>query len=132
MTTANPDADTEADATRHRRMIADGYEEFFTKRNLDVLGDLLHDDFLEHSPGNPSGREAFLEYVKQSPLVTAEATVARVIADDDLVVVHYRVAMGGADLAVADIWRFEDDRIVEHWDVVQPVPDPELTPNGMF
>lgn len=128
MTTANPDTK----AARHRQMVTDGYDEFFTKRNPDVLADLLHDDFLEHSPGNPSGRQAFLEYVNKSPLTTAEATVARVIADNDHVVVHYRAVVDGAELAVADIWRFDGDRIVEHWDVVQPVPDPELTPHGMF
>ncbi|MDX3006935.1 hypothetical protein PWY87_35065 [Kribbella solani] len=34
--------------------------------------------------------------------------------------------------AGVDIWRLEDGMIVEHWDVVQPVPDPGEIPNGMF
>ncbi|WP_395109245.1 hypothetical protein [Actinomadura sp. SCN-SB] len=35
-------------------------------------------------------------------------------------------------LAVVDIRRLEDGRIVEHWDVVQRVPEAALVPNGMF
>lgn len=34
--------------------------------------------------------------------------------------------------AVVDIWRLEHGQIVEHWDVVQPVPEAARIPNGMF
>jgi predicted SnoaL-like aldol condensation-catalyzing enzyme len=35
-------------------------------------------------------------------------------------------------LAVVDIWRFVDGKIVEHWDVEQPLPESSSTPNGML
>jgi predicted SnoaL-like aldol condensation-catalyzing enzyme len=35
-------------------------------------------------------------------------------------------------MAVVDIWRLEDGLIVEHWDVVQPVPEPATVPHGML
>jgi predicted SnoaL-like aldol condensation-catalyzing enzyme len=52
----------------------------------------------------------------------------RVIAEDDLVVMHYRMVTPDGERAVVDIWRMVDGQIVEHWDVVQPVPDT----SGMF
>lgn len=49
-------------------------------------------------------------------------------------VLHYRMSPGGdePDVAVVDIWRLENGQIIEHWDVVQPVPEPDQIPNGMF
>jgi predicted SnoaL-like aldol condensation-catalyzing enzyme len=39
---------------------------------------------------------------------------------------------GEPPVAVIDIWRLDDGQVVEHWDVVQPVPAPAEIPNGMF
>ncbi|GAA2813720.1 nuclear transport factor 2 family protein [Kribbella solani] len=106
----------------------------FAAGNIDVLSDVLAEGFVEHSPGNPSGRDAFIDYVRSAPVSRAKLDLKRVVADDKYVVMHYRMAEDG-DLngtAVVDIWRLEDGMIVEHWDVVQPVPDPVEVPNGMF
>ncbi|MBF6194383.1 nuclear transport factor 2 family protein [Nocardia implantans] len=121
-------------ALRNKELLSSGFAEF-AAGNLDVLRTLLHDDFLEHSPGNPSGKEAFLEFIAQAAVTRSKLELARVIADDDYVVMHYRMVPPGGeepDLAVVDIWRVADGKIVEHWDVVQPVPDPGQIPHGMF
>jgi hypothetical protein len=58
----------------------------------------------------------------------------RVLSDGDLVAVHAHVRLNPGDLGVATIhiFRFEDDRIVELWDVGQAVPENSLNDNGMF
>lgn len=68
------------------------------------------------------------------PVARAHLSLERVIADDDHVVVHYCMTPVGDErsIAVVDIWRLEQGQIVEHWDVVQPVPDADRVPNGMF
>jgi predicted SnoaL-like aldol condensation-catalyzing enzyme len=92
----------------------------FAAGDIDVLRTALRADFVEHSPGNPSGRDAWVDFIAASPVARARLDVAHVIAEDDLVVLHYRmVAPDGTESAVADIWRYEDGLIVEHWDVVQ-------------
>jgi predicted SnoaL-like aldol condensation-catalyzing enzyme len=109
-----------------------GFREF-AAGNIDVLRTLLHDDFLEHSPGNPSGKDAFMEFIAQAPVAASRLELARVIADDEYVVTHYRmIPPDEPDEAVIDIWRLVDGKIVEHWDVVQPVPEPDQVPHGMF
>lgn len=105
----------------------------FAGGDIEALREVLHADFIEHSPGNPSGRDAFVEHIWTSPVASARLDLKRVIADDDHVVAHYRMTAPGDTLgtAVVDIWRLEGGVIVEHWDVVQPVPA-DGVPNGMF
>jgi predicted SnoaL-like aldol condensation-catalyzing enzyme len=60
--------------------------------------------------------------------------IKRVIADAEFAVVHYHMIPpdDARGVAVIDVWRLVDGRIVEHWDVVQSVPDDDLFPHGMF
>jgi predicted SnoaL-like aldol condensation-catalyzing enzyme len=124
---------TTTETERNRKIVLDGFAEF-ARGNRNVLRTLIAEDFVEHSPGNPSGRDAFLEYILNSPFARSRLEVKRVIADRDHVVIHYHMIEPGAErgTAVVDIVRMEDGLIVEHWDVLQPVPEPELVPNGMF
>ncbi|WP_328997433.1 nuclear transport factor 2 family protein [Kribbella sp. NBC_00709] len=95
----------------------------FANGNLEPLRPLLHENFVEHSPGNPSGRDAFIDFIARAPVAGAELDLRRVIADDTHVVVHYLMTTAETSQAVVDIWRFEGEQIVEHWDVVQTVPE---------
>jgi predicted SnoaL-like aldol condensation-catalyzing enzyme len=106
----------------------------FANGNLEPLRPLLHKDFVEHSPGNPSGRDAFIDFIAQAPVAGAQLDLRRVIADDDHVMMHYLMTTpdNPRGEAVVDIWRFEDGQIVEHWDVVQPVPEASEIPHGML
>ncbi|NUP25553.1 MAG: SnoaL-like domain-containing protein [Nocardia sp.] len=123
---------THSRAERNRRLVVDGFAQF-AAGNTEILRTLLREDFVEHSPGNPSGRDAFIEFVATAPVANARLELRRVVADDEHVVVHYRMTTPADErgTAVVDIWRLVDDRIVEHWDVVQPVPDSAQIPNGM-
>ncbi|MER6002145.1 nuclear transport factor 2 family protein [Nonomuraea angiospora] len=120
-------------AGRNREIVLRGFSEF-AAGNVEILRDLLREDFIEHSPGNPSGRDAFIEFIASAPVAGAKLDLKRVIAEDDHVMLHYHMVPpgDGRGIAVVDIWRMVDGQIVEHWDVVQPVPDPGEIPNGMF
>lgn len=119
--------------TNSKELIMSGFAEF-AAGNIEVLQTLLREDFIEHSPGNPSGRRAFIDFIRDSPLASSRLELKRVVAEGDLVVMHYHLIPreGGRGLAVVDFWRIEDGLIAEHWDVVQPVPEPQEVPHGMF
>ena len=93
-------------------------------------------DYIQHKATLPDGREAvigFLEgFLERYP--DRSFTIHRVIASDDLVAVHYHSQATPEDrgYAVADIFRVENCRIVEHWDVVQPVPAQSANDNTVF
>ncbi|MEW1845816.1 nuclear transport factor 2 family protein [Nonomuraea angiospora] len=120
-------------AGRNKEIVLRGFSEF-AAGNVEILRDLLREDFVEHSPGNPSGRDAFIEFIASAPVAGAKLDLKRVIAEDDHVMLHYHMVPpgDGRGIAVVDIWRMVDGQIVEHWDVVQPVPGPDEIPNGMF
>lgn len=124
---------TSTETERNRQLALDGFAEF-ARGNTAVLHTLLREDFVEHSPGNPSGRDAFIAHITKAPVARARLELKRTIAEGPYVVMHYLMIEPGQErgTVVVDIWRFEDGQIVEHWDVVQPVPDPGSVPNGML
>jgi predicted SnoaL-like aldol condensation-catalyzing enzyme len=120
-------------ADHNKELAVRGFAEF-AAGNIEVLRTLLREDFVEHSPGNPSGRDAFIEFIAKAPVAGSALDLKRVIADDEYVVMHYRMVTPEDErgVAVVDIWRFVDGQIAEHWDVLQPVPDASETPHGML
>jgi predicted SnoaL-like aldol condensation-catalyzing enzyme len=75
---------------------------------------------------------AMAENAKQNPDKTVD--VEHALEDGDLVAVHSRVRQkpGGQEMAVVHLFRFVGDRIVELWDVGQPVPADSPNEHGMF
>jgi predicted SnoaL-like aldol condensation-catalyzing enzyme len=92
--------------------------------------------YIQHNPMAETGRDAaigFLEpFFAQHPAI--HYTIARVIADGNLVAVHSHGVFSADDrgIAVVDILRVEGCKVMEHWDVVQPVPEKSVNSNGMF
>lgn len=60
--------------------------------------------------------------------------IHHILRDENLVAVHSHVKQNSSDLgaAVVHIFRFESDKIVELWDLGQPVPKKTINENGMF
>lgn len=92
--------------------------------------------YIQHNPMAATGRDAaiaFLEpFFAQHPAL--HYTIRRIIADGDLVAVHAHGQMSEDDrgMAVVDILRVKGCKVVEHWDVVQQVPEKSANSNGMF
>lgn len=92
-------------------------------------------DYIQHNPGIPDGREAAVAALE--PMFRAEGSrfeVKRIIVDGDMAVIHLhgRTGTQGNGGAVADIYRMKDGRIVEHWDVLQPIADRTINPHPYF
>jgi predicted SnoaL-like aldol condensation-catalyzing enzyme len=94
-------------------------------------------DFVEHSQdsagGDAKATVVFLErLIAKSP--HPKWDVIRSIAEGDLVFVHarYMAGPGAPEIAVAEIFRVRDGKLVEHWDVISPPPDKVLNPNSRF
>ncbi|KOG23871.1 ester cyclase, partial [Streptomyces viridochromogenes] len=82
------------------------------------------------------GDEGFIEFNRQmrSAYPEIRLDIKRVIAEGDLVVTHSHLILepGKPGQALADFFRLENGRIVEHWDVIQDIPEPSADYVGMF
>ncbi len=96
----------------------------------------LGDTYTQHNPGAQDGPDAFIGYTHwlRGQFPELHLDIKRVIAEGDFVVTHsnLHLAPGDRGMAVADIWRVVDGKIVEHWDVVQEVPEESANENSMF
>lgn len=93
-------------------------------------------DFCHHNPFFRGEAESLKAAMKENALEAPNKTfdVKHVIEEGEMVVVHSHIKQNPEDLgaAVVHIFRFHDERIVEAWDLGQPVPENITNENGMF
>ena len=93
-------------------------------------------EYKQHNPYAATGAQAAIDflgpYMKQNP--ESKGEIKHVIAEGNLVAIHNHVTQNPKDLgrAVVDIFRIENGKVVEHWDVVQSVPEKSANNNTMF
>ena len=132
-----------AEATRTRcrltprQVVTNFMTEFYIQKQVHHAFETWVDPgYIQHNPMAATGRDAaiaFLEpFFTNNPGLHYE--IHRIIADGNLVAVHAHGQMNAEDrgMAVIDILRVEGCRVMEHWDVVQPVPEHAANPNTMF
>ena len=108
------------------------YGQVFNQGQADLYRSLVAGPYIQHNPLFPDGLEAIVGYIKQAGSIPCE--VKRIAIDGDLAFVHVRyLNWAGQETAGVDIFRFDaDGKIVEHWDVLQPVPKNANNANTVF
>jgi len=121
---------------RNKQIVRDFFDKMFAKHDVDGALDNFKPDYIQHNPNVPTGREAiraaFKQSVKDTPGIKTD--IKRIIAEGDLVVVHHHFKPDPKvlGLAVIDIFRIEDGKIAEHWDLANPIPENPKNNNSMF
>jgi predicted SnoaL-like aldol condensation-catalyzing enzyme len=117
-----------ADTERNKQTVARLFDAF-RAGDVDAFDELIAEDYVQHNPHAGNGLQAVKEFFR--PVGPVDVDVYRVIADGDLVAAHSHYKT--FDMAGIDIWRFDDDgKMIEHWDVLQTVPETTASGNDMF
>lgn len=118
----------------NKKMVLEFYQELFGDKNPDAINKYIGDRYIQHNPGLPDGKEALLQAVKiwfkDAP--KEKVDFRHVAADGDLVFLHVRSSLGPKIKAIVDIFRIENGKIVEHWDVIQEVPEKSANDHPLF
>ena len=137
--TAQPAATQAAPAANlTNRQIVERFIDLFYRqgRVREAFETYVHEDYIQHNPLAPDGRAAAIAalepYFASQPQAVRE--IHRIIVDGDLAAVHVRARQNPEDrgFAIVDILRLENGKIVEHWDVIQAVPEQSANPHPMF
>ncbi|WP_445394210.1 nuclear transport factor 2 family protein [Stenotrophomonas maltophilia] len=120
----------------NRQLVVNFYDSFFNRHDTAQAAMVIANDYRQHNPGVADGRAPLVDYFtgffKANP--QSRARIVRSAANGDLVWLHVHSTNGNEDLgrAVLDIFRVENGQLVEHWDVIQNVPDTSSNSNTMF
>lgn len=132
---AQPPRDLTAEEA-NRTLVLTFYDQFFNRHETAEAATVIADNYRQHNPEVPDGKAPFVDYFtgffKDNP--NSKAKVVRSATEGDLMYLHVHSTNGTNDRgqAVVDIFKVEKGKIVEHWDVIQDVPEQAANENTMF
>ncbi|MGW0707936.1 nuclear transport factor 2 family protein [Streptomyces sp. NPDC002643] len=120
----------------NKKLVTDFFDQLMVREDLSAIDKYDSPNYIQHNPITPDGPEGLKAtlgpYFDAYPQSTA--IPKRIIAQGDLVAVHSNFVTGPDDRgqSVIDLFRVQNGKIVEHWDVMQAVPATSANDNTMF
>ena len=120
----------------NRELVIEFYDRIFNRHEVVEGAEVMAEDYIQHNPNVPTGKAPFVSYFttffRDNP--QSRARIVRSATDGGLVYLHIHSTNGPEDRgrAIVDIFRVQDGKIVEHWDVIQQVPETAANENTMF
>jgi predicted SnoaL-like aldol condensation-catalyzing enzyme len=121
---------------QNKRSVLDFYDKGLNQKDFEAASRHFGDRYIQHNPNaadGPAGFRGFVQFLKDK-FPQSRSEIKRTFAEGDYVIVHVHAVRepGTRGNAIIDIFRLENGKIVEHWDVVQPIPEKAANSNGMF
>ena len=120
----------------NKKIVAAFYDAAVNQKDFEKASQYLGARYIQHNPLAADGREGFKSFIAflKDKFPNNRSEIKRIFADGDYVIVHVHAVRepGTRGNAIVDIFRLENGKVVEHWDVIQPIPEKAANDNGMF
>jgi predicted SnoaL-like aldol condensation-catalyzing enzyme len=128
-------ADT-AQQEANKKTVLEFYEAGINQKDFAKASQYFGPRYTQHNPNaadGPEGFKRFVDFLKEK-FPKSHSDIKQVFADGDYVILHVHAVRepGARGSAIVDIFKLENGKIVEHWDVIQPIPEQSANTNGMF
>jgi predicted SnoaL-like aldol condensation-catalyzing enzyme len=127
---------TTAQQEANRQAVLAFYEKGLNQKDADAALQYVGNRYVQHNPTAADGPEGFRKFIAflREKFPNSRSEIKRSFVDGDYVILHVNAVRepGTRGSAIVDIFKLENGKIVEHWDVVQPVPETAANTNGMF
>ena len=112
------------------------YEKGLNQKDADAALAHVGDRYVQHNPNAADGPDGFRKFIGflREKFPNSHSEIKRSFVDGDYVTLHVHAVRepGTRGNAIVDIFKLENGKIVEHWDVVQPIPENPANNNTMF
>jgi len=120
----------------NKKAVVEFYDLAINKKDFEAAAKFIGPRYTQHNPtaaDGPEGLKAFLGFLREK-FPDYHSDIVRVFADGDYVILHVHnfPTPGARGNAIMDIFKLEDGKVVEHWDVRQEVPENPRNNNTMF
>lgn len=123
-------------SNHHVQLVRDYMENIWNEGQTDRADEYLAERLIQHNPNLPDGRKPLVEFIEgfRKQLPEARFEIRRIVGDDGLVFAHshFRPQPGHRGMVVVDVFRIDDGRIVEHWDVREDVPETTVSGHDVY
>jgi predicted SnoaL-like aldol condensation-catalyzing enzyme len=125
-----------ADLEANKKTVLEFYEAGLNQKDFEAAAKHFGPKYIQHNPGAPDGIEGFKGFLAflREKFPNSKSEIKRVFAEGDYVILHVHAVRepGTRGRAIVDIFRLDNGKIVEHWDVAQDIPEKMPHNNGMF
>ncbi len=115
----------------NKALVASFIDDILVNRQLDRIENYVGDTYIQHNPLVADGRAAIVEFLNGPGADMVYRNVFKIVGQGNFVVAYSQVFLG-QELAVFDIFRIEDGKIIEHWDNMEPIPEGPQPNSGKF
>lgn len=121
---------------QNKQIVLAFYETGLNQKDFNAASKYLGPYYRQHNPNAADGIDgfrSFINYLKEK-VPASHSEIKQAFADGDFVILHVHKTTSPTDrgVAIVDIFRLEDGKIVEHWDVTQAIPEKTASGNPMF